>query len=297
LKESVIAIPALWSQLEFLTVGINVEIAMDVISRWRVAGETEVVSRTIANFMSDNPAWKKKAFAKQAKAGNQRKTDKFTESRDCLVCKKKGYLVKDCRDPRKAEWIRNRRKRDTSPDSRGRNRDRHPRERSNERSPSRERGQTRGSDRDRGRSSERDHSSDSRESRVDRSHFDKSKSKKSKSWMSADGDQIDEVNMVGAEMLKGVRVDAAFATITGPDLVCVDSGCNKIILMDVPEDQNGRTTYVESEVDDDRYLVTAARNGRLDIAGQGIFDNNKGVYHEYKHCPEAAANLMPTMVI
>ena len=232
LKESVIPITALWAQLQFNTVGINLEIAMDVISQWRVAGNSEVVSRTVANFMGDNPAWKKKAFAKQAKAGNQRKTDKFTESRDCLVCKKKGHLVKDCRDPRKAEWIRNRRKRDASPDSRGRSRDRHPRERSNERSPSRDRSQSRD------RSREKDRAQDSRESRVDRSHFDKSRSKKSKSWMSADGDQIDEVNMVGAEMLKGVNVDAAFATITGPDLVCVDSGCNKIILMDVPEDQN-----------------------------------------------------------
>ena len=80
--------------MEFNTVGINLEIAMDVISRWRIAGNTQV-SRTVANFMSDNPAWKKRAFAKQAKAGNQRKTDKFTESRDCLVCKRKGHLVKD----------------------------------------------------------------------------------------------------------------------------------------------------------------------------------------------------------
>ncbi len=51
--------------------------------------------------------------------------------------------------------------------------------------------------------------------------------------MSTDGDRInsdeDVVNMVVAEMLKRVRVDAAFATVAGPDLVCVDSGCNKII--------------------------------------------------------------------
>ena len=46
--------------------------------------------------------------------------------------------------------------------------------------------------------------------------------------MSADGDRInsdeDVANTIGAEMLKGVRVDAAFATVAGPDLVCVDSG-------------------------------------------------------------------------
>ena len=117
--------------------------------------------------------------------------------------------------------------------------------------------------------------------------------------MSADGDQInsdeDAANMIGAEMLRGVNVDAAFATITGPDLVCVDSGCNKIIFINEPEDQNGLNTYVESE--EDNYLVTAAKNGRLDIAGQGVFDNDKGAMHEYKHCPGASANLMPTMVI
>ena len=115
--------------------------------------------------------------------------------------------------------------------------------------------------------------------------------------MSEDCDQIDEVNMVGAEMLKGVNVDAAFATITGPDLVCVDSGCNKIILMDVPEDQNGQTTYELSEEGSDNYLVTAAANGRLDIAGQGVLDNDNGVTHVYKHCPGASAHLMPTIVI
>ena len=119
---------------------------MDTISRWRTASQSYGVktrSETVADFMSDNLAWKKKAFAKQAKSGHQGKKDVFTESRNCLVCKRKGHLVKDCRDPRKAEWIKNRRKRDASPDSRGRSRDRHPRERSNERSPSRDRSQSR----------------------------------------------------------------------------------------------------------------------------------------------------------
>ena len=72
--------------------------------------------------------------------------------------------------------------------------------------------------------------------------------------MSADGEQIDEANMIGDEYLCGERVDAAFAAIVGPDLVCVDTGCNKIILMDVPEDQNNLTTYRPQQ---DRYLVTS----------------------------------------
>ncbi len=77
--------------------------------------------------------------------------------------------------------------------------------------------------------------------------------------MSADGDQInsdeDAANMIGDEILDGVLVGAAFSAIAGPDLVCVDTGCNKIILIDKPEDQNGLTTY---ELQERRYLVTAA---------------------------------------
>jgi hypothetical protein len=50
--------------------------------------------------------------------------------------------------------------------------------------------------------------------------------------------------------------------------------------MDVPEDQNGKTTYFPQQ---DRYLVTAAANGHLEITGQGMFDNGKGSKTEYKH--------------
>ncbi len=38
LKESVLPITALWGKLEFNTPGITLEIAMNIISRWRVAG-------------------------------------------------------------------------------------------------------------------------------------------------------------------------------------------------------------------------------------------------------------------
>ncbi len=60
--------------------------------------------------------------------------------------------------------------------------------------------------------------------------------------MSADGDNInsdeDAANMIGDEFLDGQRVNAAFTAMVGPDLVCVDTGCNKIILIERPEDQN-----------------------------------------------------------
>ncbi len=83
--------------------------------------------------------------------------------------------------------------------------------------------------------------------------------------MSADGDNInsndDAANLIGDEYLCGEQVDAAFTAIVGPNLVCVYTGCNKIILIEVPEDQNELTNYVPQQ---NRYLVTAAANNRLD---------------------------------
>ncbi len=104
--------------------------------------------------------------------------------------------------------------------------------------------------------------------------------------MSADGDNInsddDAANLIGDAILDRVHVGAAFAAAVGPDFVCVVTCCNKIILIDRPEDQNGLTTYALQER---RYLVTAAADGRLEIAAQGMFDNDKGSLTEYKHCP------------
>ncbi len=54
------------------------------------------------------------------------------------------------------------------------------------------------------------------------------------------------------------------------------------------------TTY---ELQEKRYLVTAEADGKLVIATQGMFDNDKGSMNEYKHCPGASANLMPSIVI
>ncbi len=78
---------------------------MDTIFRWRTASQSYGVkprSETVANFgaMPPSPNWKKKAYSKQAKTEN-RKPQKRVETRNCLVCKKQGHLVKECRDPRK----------------------------------------------------------------------------------------------------------------------------------------------------------------------------------------------------
>jgi hypothetical protein len=57
-------------------------------------------------------------------------------------------------------------------------------------------------------------------SRLRQIALDRSKSKKSKSWMSADGNNInsdeDAANLIGDEFLCGEKVDAAFAAIVGP---------------------------------------------------------------------------------
>jgi hypothetical protein len=43
--------------------------------------------------------------------------------------------------------------------------------------------------------------------------------------------------------------------------------------------------------------MTAAADGRLAIATQGMFDNDKGSFTDYKHCSGVSANLMPSIVI
>ena len=98
----------MWAQLEYNTPNITLDKALDIISRWRVAGnskkaEVDRDTKHVANFASDSPNWKKKAFAKQAKTGYRDKSEKFSEQRCCLVCDRKGHLVKDCRDPRKED--------------------------------------------------------------------------------------------------------------------------------------------------------------------------------------------------
>ena len=95
IKEAVLGFTALWAQLEYNTPNITLDKALDIISRWRVAGtsknaEDDKETKNVANFVSDAPNWKKKAFAKQAKAGYRDKSEKCLEQRRCLVSDKKG---------------------------------------------------------------------------------------------------------------------------------------------------------------------------------------------------------------
>ena len=117
--------------------------------------------------------------------------------------------------------------------------------------------------------------------------------------MSESGDEIDSdgssANLGFEEILDGVNVDAAFNAQVAPDLACVDSGCNRLILRDRPDFAETVATYA---VQFNRHLRTASVGGRLPIEGMGMICNEAGTSGtEYKHCPEATTNLVPTYAI
>jgi len=296
LKKAVEPIENLWVHLEF-DEKMDLEKMFEIITRWRGAGANlanfKSVSElgSLANFVYERskPKGDFKKFRKD------KEVKKFIEQRRCLVCEKKGHLVKDCNDPRKEEWIRNRQNRDdrnNNSERRGRSRDRNPRERSRERSASRDRGH-RGSSGDRDRRGHSRERSRDRDGSADRSNFNKSR-KSNKAWMSESGDQIDsdgDSNMLYEE-LNGERVDAAFHADVAFDLACVDSGCNKLVLQQRPEMREA--SYVPSV---NRFLRTASAGTQLAIVGMGLLDNQNGSVTEYKYCPDASANLIPTLAI
>ena len=75
------------------------------------------------------------------------------------------------------------------------------------------------------------------------------------------------------------------------EMVAVDSGCNRLVLKDVPtKEECPNFTYEPSAVP--CYLGTAAAGGKLDIAGSGIITSEDGIQTVYKHCPTAASNLL-----
>ena len=91
--------------------------------------------------------------------------------------------------------------------------------------------------------------SNGRDRPNDREYSKKKKfSNSSNTWMSAngedlsDGDNSSESNMVWGheEYVGGQRVGAAMQAGPRPDLVCMDSGCNRIILVDLNDMTNYR---------------------------------------------------------
>ena len=108
--------------------------------------------------------------------------------------------------------------------------------------------------------------------------------------MSSDGERIDDdsdVSMMIVEEYEGDRrISIAFLAGAGNDWICIDSGCNRLILID----PNGILYYVGIS---NGYLRTAQNDGRLTIMGRGVI----GVCQNVLHCPDAAANLMPASLI
>ena len=138
LKNSVLQFESLWVHLEYDKL-MDFETMCDIITRWRGSGANSANFKsvaelgTIANFVNDNsnkPKRDLKKFNKDKKDFGKQSIEK----RRCLVCDRQGHLVKDCRDPRKETWIRNRQNRGDNNSERGRSQDRNPRERSRERS-------------------------------------------------------------------------------------------------------------------------------------------------------------------
>ena len=67
------------------------------------------------------------------------------------------------------------------------------------------------------------------------------------------------------------------------------------MLIDVPTAAS--QDQISYELCTNRSLRTASVGGQLDIAGKGIFTDEAGNTIEYRHCPTALANLLPTLAI
>ena len=69
--------------------------------------EHKTKTSAVVNFVSKGSSGKK-AHAKKQNSG--RSSGKDHVKLRCLVCDRDNHLVRDCRDPRKADWIKNRQK-------------------------------------------------------------------------------------------------------------------------------------------------------------------------------------------
>ena len=108
----------------------------------------------------------------------------------------------------------------------------------------------------------------------------------------SDGDDSGNGFMVGGEVeceeadeeeeVGGDRVARALHAGAQLDLVCIDSGCNRVILVDA----DGVDEYVTAT---NKFLRTAQADARLKIQGRGDCP--------ILHIPAATANLMSTRSI
>ena len=223
------------------------------------------------------------------------------------MCKIKGHIVKNCRSPLKAEWIKKRQRQNNRKDNkrgrrnsdedsdRGRTTSRNHNERSNSRGRSSSSGRgekyyPRSSDRDRSVSRGRSPSSD-RDSTNRRKSFKESDDP----WSSAkkgrrqDSDS-EESNMIFEEEWEGnTRISMANMTIFHDEdkneWVCIDSGSNQVILTS----SCGISEFLDAI---NAYLRTAQAGAQLVIASRGLIGNARVL-----HVPNASANIISTRAL
>lgn len=276
--------PILYAFLEFMP-DPKLEEMLSMISKWGI--EKNSNSSAVANYSALSNKLKKK-HSRSGRGSSKNAVTRAVETRRCLVCDKIGHLVKDCRDSRKEAWIANRRrpkndkrrnKHEDSDSDRGRPRDRKRSERSDSRGSSRDdsRSRDRSRDRERDRSNSRDR--DNRPRKKD----------KSRAWMDSDGESLNgsdssESNML-EEFVSGVAMRAV-CLVRRRDLVCIDSGSNRLVLI-----ERARINHYHQVAGET--LGTASDSATLAIVGRGII----GFCLNVLHCPSASANLISTQTI
>ena len=251
LKEALSGNEILWGHLT-LAKDITLPVMMDTVAKWKSSKSQK--SAAVANY-TDLSGNLKKAYGKKQSSGRGSGKDQVArrvETKACLACEKVGHLVKDCRNKAaKDAWIAKREQKQDkrSDDSRGRKHVRNSDERSDSRHHSRDRSRSNSRDRDEDRSRDRSRSRERSGSR-DRGDWRENNKKKSISksitnWMNSDGEQtedesdnsypcfefIDYIDGVRVE-LKGAKIGHAFSARMKPDMVCIDSGSNRLVLIE-----------------------------------------------------------------
>ena len=106
-------------------------------------------------------------------------------------------------------------------------------------------------------------------------------------WMNSDGEQTEDSDssFLGFvdEYLDGVKVDLALHANMPSDMVCIDSGCNRLVLIQLDD-------ITEYQVAINRTLGTVDASAILIVAGTGKL----GICAEAMQVLGSAANLLPT---
>jgi hypothetical protein len=239
LKNAVKKVPILYAFLEYHQ-SPNLMDFLSMVTKWNL-DDKATDSSAVANY-TNLPGNLKKAYGKKQRSGRGGGKDDVArvvkENRTCLVCDRKGHIVRDCKDPRKRAWVEKRRRQQDKPvkksrdrsdsdSDRGRKRERYGRERSGsrDRSPSRERSQSR--DRDR---------NDRRARPTKKNKHNSGK------WMDSDVKELsssdESANMIFEDVGNDVALHALMDTRT--DRAAIDSGANKLIVTGTEGIQNIR---------------------------------------------------------